>query len=146
MQTTKPLPPIVASQTEQPAESLVNERQDEPYETNPEEQREPDPIPELASEHDQLLRQISILEQDLSFANKNLAEQKAKLDEVKKQKSNYSDVSRKFRIFLEIVNGMAARGTFDQAELGKRPGSELGLMRHAAGLAEVAQKATENRF
>lgn len=144
------LPPLkVGSETEQLAASLVNERQERDEEREEGQEYEAgldNPNPELMSDNDQQLRKIADLEEQLAKANQLIAKQNAKLAEVRNQKSNYSDVSRKFRLFQSILQGFAARGAFDQSELAKKKGSEFSLMRHAAGLAEVAQDATTNRF
>lgn len=131
-----------------PDESLVNETGvgeagggGEEYVADP--NREPAPE---GSREAELEATIVQLEQQLGATRQKNVELQAKIAEKDKQKANYSDVSRKFRIFLSIIQGMTARGMFDQSELAKKPGSEHNIMRHAAGLAEVANKATENRF
>lgn len=122
-------------------DTLVNENPSEEYVSDP---NQPPP-PELTA-MEELQALVAKLEQDngnLRIKNNELS---GKVAAAEKTKSNYSDVSRKFRIFLNILQGFAARGAFDQSELMKKPGSEHNIMRHAVGLTEVAQKATENRF
>ena len=140
IEETKPLPSL---NTGTP---LVNETDPVVAESNEYESSTEREEPELASEHDQMLRRIADLEEALANSNKTVATQNAKLAEIRNQKSNFSDISRKFRLFQSILQGFAARGLFDPAELKKNAGIENSYMRHAAGLAEVAQNATLNRF
>lgn len=125
-----------------PSEPLVNENQSgEEYVSNPDIKP-----PEEQSREEILRTELLQLEQQLGVIRQKNIELTTKLSQMQNQKANYSDVSRKFRIFLNLLQGFATRGVFDQSELAKKPGSEHNIMRHIAGLTEVAQKATENRF
>jgi molecular chaperone GrpE (heat shock protein) len=124
-------------------EGLVNENEekgtDEEYVSDVNRQPEDDTPESQAA-------LVARLEQEIGNLRIKLNEKTAKITAMEKTKSNYSDVSRKFRIFLNLLQGFAARGSFDQTALAAKPGSEHNIMRHIAGLTEVAQKATENRF
>lgn len=58
--------------------------------------------------------------------------------------------SRTMRLYVEIVQGLVGRGLFDPDNLKKLPSDQFvyieNLFKHAAGLAEVAQKSAEGRF
>ena len=124
-------------------EPLVNENsnQQDPSEYVSDPNRIPPP-----EKSDAVADEVVLLRSELVRLKRENTDMKAKLAEVQKQKANYSDVSRKFRIFLNLVQGFSQQGVFNQAELAKKPGSEHNIMRHIAGLAEVANKATEGRF
>lgn len=123
-------------------EGLVNENEEYVTDVN----REPDfeTDPETIEAKQAAL--IAKLESDNGNLRIKINELTAKVTAAEKRKENFSEVSRKFRIFLNLAQGFASRGVFDQSELAKKPGSEHNLFRHIAGLTEVAQKATENRF
>lgn len=124
---------------------LVNENRE--HQSEEEYVTDPDRVPvEEMTDAAQLQALVVKLEDQVGQMQIKNNELRAKLSSMEKTKSNYSDVSRKFRIFLNLVQGFAARGMFDQSELVKKPGTEHNIMKHAAGLAEVANKATENRF
>lgn len=73
-----------------------------------------------------------------------------KIDELegKVKLNGYSRESRTFRIYLEIIGAFTQRGLFDGDKLktATAPTYIDNLMKHAAGLAEVAEKTSQGRF
>lgn len=59
------------------------------------------------------------------------------------KRAGFTVSTRRFRIFLVVVQGFVTRGLLDSAELAKKPGSEKNLLKHAAGLAQVAEEAAK---
>lgn len=58
--------------------------------------------------------------------------------EMKLARNHSSPQAMRFRIFLELVNGMASSGILSPETLARKPGSEKGILKHAAGLSEIA--------
>lgn len=89
---------------------------------------------------------INRLQAALDNANEQKGEWKAKYMTAKDRNDNYSEASRKFRIFLSLLQGAAARGTFDSENLRKTPGSEPLLLRHFVNLTNVAHTEIGQKF
>lgn len=115
----------------EPTEPLVNETLDNSI------------IKEQAEEIGRLKAETMALSEEIT-QTKFIIQKKEK--EINKlgmhiQKGGFTDESRKFRLLLSIMSGFVSRGLFDPEVLSKKPGTETPLCKHAAKLAEIANKA-----
>lgn len=92
-------------------------------------------------------------EKNYTSAVQTLNNVKGELREAKEKiaKAGYAPEARQYRLFLELVQGFAARGSFDQEALAKKgaQGADLhlvSLFNHIAGLTEVGYRAIGTRF